>query len=369
MQIAFLLHLILIKVLFTLGQEYADDDEDLVGSGSGDILPDEPGVCGYGYIVDPSLPQSCLKGAKVHVAMIFDKDFDDELLNEESETYKREKSSYEETLFTIYSGTIANIISVRVTALKPGSVIVEHEVNQYLQDKVDLSQATTRLINQVTEIGSDPATRKHFQISSVEVFPVKSSYRVKFVLDSNLGGAGLPDEKALQAIQKYLSTLRPKGNFVSDPFYATRDRLKDTVTVYGLLQLPENAPLTDYQVEARRSNLYFYEINELPPSTNIKDPSLGTTPVPDDPKSPNKGGLLGNPAILAAIISGVLAGVFCLVLIAVFIICRMRKRDTGSIELEMTKDVPPHLNLNGNGGADPRNMYMYNKPACREIYA
>ena len=56
------------------------------------------GVCGYGYIVDPSLPQSCLKGAKVHVAMIFDKDFDDELLNEESETYKREKSSYEETV-------------------------------------------------------------------------------------------------------------------------------------------------------------------------------------------------------------------------------------------------------------------------------
>ena len=44
MQIAFLLHLIFIEVLFTLGQEYADDDEDLVGSGSGDILPDEPGI-------------------------------------------------------------------------------------------------------------------------------------------------------------------------------------------------------------------------------------------------------------------------------------------------------------------------------------
>ena len=34
------------------------------------------------------------------------------------------------------------------------------------------------------------------------------SYRVKFVLDSNLGGAGLPDEKALQAIQKYVSFLK-----------------------------------------------------------------------------------------------------------------------------------------------------------------
>ena len=73
-----------------------------------------------------------------------------------------------------------------MTALKPGSVIVEHEVNQYLQDKVDLSQATTRLINQVTEIGSDPATRKHFQISSVEVFPVKSGYFFCFLNDTKL---------------------------------------------------------------------------------------------------------------------------------------------------------------------------------------
>jgi len=355
------------KVFGCLCQESeVDSAQNLEGSGSGDFSETEPGSCGYGLISLPKNPDSCIRGAKVQVEMTYDMEFNEVLFDKDSVEYSKAKDNFEQQLFTLYTPDVPHLMSVIVLDIQPGSVIVKHEVNQFIADDVDLSQATSTLVNRVQQIGNDETNKKHFQILSLKVIPIKTSYKVKFVLDESYGGAGLPDEQALFKIQKGLSSLRPKGNFVSEPFYATRDRSEDTITVYGFLQLPENVILADYMIDAKRSKLYFYQFDELPPTTRYPDPSR-TTLSPRPPKTPaGGGGVLGNPAVLAAIISGVAAALFCLVLITIFIVCRMRKRDTGSIELE-TK-MPHHLN--GAGGADPRNMYMYNKPDChREIYA
>ncbi|XP_075262664.1 uncharacterized protein LOC142354283 [Convolutriloba macropyga] len=354
--------LFLLKIVTAIGQGFVSDNQEAEGSGSGYLDPEDEEICGYGSIKQPG-GGSCVKGAKVVAEMRFNMDFNDQLEVKDSEEFLRAKENFEKQLFKLYTQHLQHLIAVHVLDILRGSVIVRHEINQVIFSD-DVGQATADLANSVKAIANDKEAMQHFQIESISVVPIKVSHKVKVVLDKVFGGAGMPDENALQTIRRILASLRPKGIFVSEPLYTTRDREKDTITVYGFLRLPENVNLADYQTDAKRSNLFFYEFDDLPVTTKQLFSNIRQATPPPQTSKPSSVGLMGNPAILAAIISGAVAAIFCLVLITVFIVCRMRKKNTGSVELETR--VPPHLNGAGN---DPRKMYLYNKPACREIYA
>merc|ERR1712080_682625 len=61
------------------------------------------------------------------------------------------------------------------------------------------------------------------------------------------------------------------------------------------------------------------------------------------------------PGILAAVIGGAVVGLLCAILLVMFIVYRMRKKDEGSYALDEPKRSP--------------NVNSYSKPPSREFYA
>ncbi|XP_074656036.1 uncharacterized protein LOC141909511 isoform X3 [Tubulanus polymorphus] len=65
--------------------------------------------------------------------------------------------------------------------------------------------------------------------------------------------------------------------------------------------------------------------------------------------------LMDKPGILAGIVGGALVGVFCAILLVLFIVYRMRKKDEGSYALDEPKNSPA--------------LHQYQKAPTREFYA
>ncbi|GLV43018.1 Syndecan [Carabus blaptoides fortunei] len=90
---------------------------------------------------------------------------------------------------------------------------------------------------------------------------------------------------------------------------------------------------------------------DQPPSINV--PDEGTTNVVTNPKNSDPGVFIMNqkpedratsffaqPGILAAVIGGAVVGLLCAILVVMFIVYRMRKKDEGSYALDEPKRSP-----------------------------
>jgi hypothetical protein len=89
--------------------------------------------------------------------------------------------------------------------------------------------------------------------------------------------------------------------------------------------------------------------NDQTPGTEveIKTVSPGTDDLDDDILKNKQDGvkrssIVGQPGILAGIIGGAVVGLLCAVLLVMFIVYRMRKKDEGSYALDEPKRSPQH---------------------------
>lgn len=102
--------------------------------------------------------------------------------------------------------------------------------------------------------------------------------------------------------------------------------------------------------------------NEVPPKTIVPDILLTTPPSRTDPDVQKKvptsrhpASFFAQPGILAAVIGGAVVGLLCAILLVMFIVYRMRKKDEGSYALD-----EPKRSHNSNS---------YSKAPSREFYA
>lgn len=100
--------------------------------------------------------------------------------------------------------------------------------------------------------------------------------------------------------------------------------------------------------------------NEVPSKPMVPDTPQSTSAPPSNPeKEPtaphNPPSIFAMPGILAAIIGGAVVGLLCAILLVMFIVFRMRKKDEGSYALD-----EPKRSHNSNS---------YSKPPSREFYA
>jgi syndecan 2 len=132
---------------------------------------------------------------------------------------------------------------------------------------------------------------------------------------------------------------REKNIYVDDPFtppeYEPEDREDDEVIFeedVGVEHVPTPTTTTT--------------------TTTKKPPSSGT-----DNRSPinRSTSFFAQPGILAAVIGGAVVGLLCAILLVMFIVYRMRKKDEGSYALDEPKRSP--------------NVNSYSKPPSREFYA
>jgi len=78
--------------------------------------------------------------------------------------------------------------------------------------------------------------------------------------------------------------------------------------------------------------------NTKPPPNNNPDTSV--THVVMNPKSEDRQTFFAQPGILAAVTGGVVVGLVCAILVVMFIVYRMRKKDEGSYALDEPKRSP-----------------------------
>lgn len=104
--------------------------------------------------------------------------------------------------------------------------------------------------------------------------------------------------------------------------------------------------------------------NEVPQKPMVPDlPQSTPTPKESDPEVSSKGpttiqhpaSFFAQPGILAAVIGGAVVGLLCAILLVMFIVYRMRKKDEGSYAL----DEPKRSHTKNS----------YSKPPSREFYA
>lgn len=90
--------------------------------------------------------------------------------------------------------------------------------------------------------------------------------------------------------------------------------------------------------------------------TTKKTPDVVSTEGPIKKHNPNRStSFFAQPGILAAVIGGAVVGLLCAILLVMFIVYRMRKKDEGSYALDEPKRSP--------------NVNSYSKPPSREFYA
>lgn len=68
-----------------------------------------------------------------------------------------------------------------------------------------------------------------------------------------------------------------------------------------------------------------------------------------NPKSEDRPAFFAQPGILAAVIGGVVVGLVCAILVVMFIVYRMRKKDEGSYALDEPKRSPTSNSYNRGG--------------------
>jgi len=128
-------------------------------------------------------------------------------------------------------------------------------------------------------------------------------------------------------------------------------------------QPPDNFPKTDDERE------FVFSETEPPPQTTRPTTTTTTTTTTRKPPPPPEGhdrgatnvpinrstSFFAQPGILAAVIGGAVVGLLCAILLVMFIVYRMRKKDEGSYALDEPKRSP--------------NVNSYSKPPSREFYA
>lgn len=81
------------------------------------------------------------------------------------------------------------------------------------------------------------------------------------------------------------------------------------------------------------------------PKNGVEDKpgdTMGKTGDDPDAKPVTKATIMGHPGILAGIVGGAVVGLLCAVLLVMFIVYRMRKKDEGSYALDEPKRSPSH---------------------------
>jgi len=91
-----------------------------------------------------------------------------------------------------------------------------------------------------------------------------------------------------------------------------------------------------------------------PKHSSVK-PSFTDNEVHREKQPPNKASFFAQPGILAAVIGGAVVGLLCAILLVMFIVYRMRKKDEGSYALDEPKRS--------------HNVNSYSKQPSREFYA
>ncbi|XP_066248386.1 syndecan-like [Euwallacea similis] len=120
---------------------------------------------------------------------------------------------------------------------------------------------------------------------------------------------------------------------------------------------PDRPPSVDEVVPKKESNLD-YNIPDI--VTKDKGP-IGITPTEDtsvimNPKPEDRPtSFFSQPGILAAVIGGAVVGLLCAILVVMFIVYRMRKKDEGSYALGEPKQSP--------------NSNSYSRGTNKEFYA
>lgn len=119
----------------------------------------------------------------------------------------------------------------------------------------------------------------------------------------------------------------------------------------------------EYEPEDREDEVIFDEdvgVEHVPPQTTSTTTTTTTKKPPSsgsDNRSPinRSTSFFAQPGILAAVIGGAVVGLLCAILLVMFIVYRMRKKDEGSYALDEPKRSP--------------NVNSYSKPPSREFYA
>jgi len=141
---------------------------------------------------------------------------------------------------------------------------------------------------------------------------------------------------------------KPNENIPIDPPYNGYDDPEDEVIIDDQIDPiddPINVPApTQKPIE-----------NTQAPTTK-KTPMDISTEGPNKKRTPNRStSFFAQPGILAAVIGGAVVGLLCAILLVMFIVYRMRKKDEGSYALDEPKRSP--------------NVNSYSKPPSREFYA
>jgi len=121
---------------------------------------------------------------------------------------------------------------------------------------------------------------------------------------------------------------------------------------------PSDDPPTnndDIGFEDTRSTTTTTTTTSTPYVPSTSRPTHHDTPVISDVPTNRPVSFFAQPGILAAVIGGAVVGLLCAILLVMFIVYRMRKKDEGSYILD-----EPSRKLNGN---------LYTKTPNREIYA
>lgn len=146
-----------------------------------------------------------------------------------------------------------------------------------------------------------------------------------------------PDDKHIE-IDQYNNGGQ---NINVDPYPAPRNPDDDLTIDEHNIEQPEDRNPTEKPVE-----------NQPPPTTKPEVTSTDGTPIKHKPRSTS---FFAQPGILAAVIGGAVVGLLCAILLVMFIVYRMRKKDEGSYALDEPKRSP--------------NVNSYSKPPSREFYA
>ncbi|XP_033246615.1 syndecan-like, partial [Drosophila miranda] len=105
-------------------------------------------------------------------------------------------------------------------------------------------------------------------------------------------------------------------------------------------------------------------VHELDPNTNVNSQPSDTKPVDHRPngnevvimsEDDRTSSFFSQPGILAAVIGGAVVGLLCAILVVMFIVYRMRKKDEGSYALDEPKRSPANNSYAKN--ANNREFY------------
>jgi len=118
---------------------------------------------------------------------------------------------------------------------------------------------------------------------------------------------------------------------------------------------PRTSTELDNKIDAMAGNVDNVEIDTVDPDTNEVEMMSSKS----DQYPPPSSLVMSQPGILAGIIGGALVGLLCAVLLVMFIVYRMRKKDEGSYALDERKQYSPST----------PGMHQYARAPTKEFYA